>query len=185
MLNEWKPDTPYKLGHTIQFEGEKYQILMKHVSSREKTPRNSPDLYGIPDKFAANGGAWYESNALLGSDWDVERPGLAPGGYPRHQSDEATNPRGNNGHNTSPSVFSWTTAKEVASDIKHMHMFPKARETAPGEKGEGVTAPLLVGKAGHAVPDSIAGSVRESSANESLYGGEESSIMSGINLKHD
>ncbi|KAH9026587.1 hypothetical protein EDB85DRAFT_1970407, partial [Lactarius pseudohatsudake] len=181
MLNEWKPDTPYKLGHTIQFEGEKYQILMKHVSSREKTPRNSPDLYGIPDKFAAIE-PWYESNALTGSDWDVERRGLAPGGYPRHPSDEATNPRGSNAYDTSPSVFSWTTAKEVASDIKHMHIFPKARETTPGEKGEGATAPLLVGKAGHAVPDSIAGSVRESS--ESLYRGEESSVMSGINLKH-
>ncbi|KAH8986409.1 hypothetical protein EDB86DRAFT_2248789 [Lactarius hatsudake] len=179
MLNEWKPDTPYKLGHTIQFEGEKYQVLIKHVSSREKTPRNSPDLYGIPDKFFATE-PWYESNALTGSDWDVERRGLAPGGYPRHPSDEATNARGNNAHNTSPSVFSWTTAKEVASDIKHMHLFPKARETAPGEKGEGASAPLLVGKAGHAVPESITGSVRESS--ESLYEGGESSI---INLKHD
>ncbi|KAI9451183.1 hypothetical protein BJY52DRAFT_128863 [Lactarius psammicola] len=160
MLNVWRPDTPYKLGHTIQFEGEKYQILKKHVSSSEKTPRNSPDLYGIPDKFTLNG-AWYDSSALMGSDLDVERRGLAPGGYPRHQNDEATSARGNNTNNASPSIFSWTTAKEVASDIKHM--FPKARETAPGEKGDGVTAPLLGGKAGHAVSDSIAESMWEPS----------------------
>jgi hypothetical protein len=143
MLNEWQPDTPYKVGHTIQFEGEKYQILKKHVSSSEKTPRNSPDLYGIPDKFALSGAAWYESNALLGSDWDVERRGLAPGDYPRHQSDKAISARGND---TSHSIFSWTRAREVASDIKNM--FPRMRETAPGEKGDGIAAPLLVGKAG-------------------------------------
>ncbi|KAI9451172.1 hypothetical protein BJY52DRAFT_128717 [Lactarius psammicola] len=183
MLNEWQPDTPYKLGHTIQFEGEKYQILKKHVSSSEKTPRNSPDLYGTPDKFALCGGAWYDSSALLGSDLDVKRRGLAPGGYPRHQSDQVANTPGKNTNNTSPSVFSWTTARAVASNIKNI--FPKARETAPGGKGDSVTAPLLVakGKAGHAVPSTIPGSVREPS--ESLYGGEESSIMLGVNQKHD
>ena len=52
-----------------------------------------------------------------------------------------------------------------------------------GKKGDGVTAPLLIGKAEHPVPDTIAGSVREQS--ESLYGGEESNIMLGVNPKHD
>lgn len=175
MLNEWHPDTPYKLGHTIQFEGEKYQVLKKHVSSSEKTPQNSPDLYGTPDKFALCGAAWYDSNALLGSDWDVERRGLAPGGYPLHPSDEGTSARGTE---TSPSIFSWN---KVTSDIKHL--FPRTHESALEDKGNGAAAPLLVGKAGYAVPNSIAGSVREPS--ESLYGGEESSIMLGVHPKHD
>ncbi|KAI9438124.1 hypothetical protein H4582DRAFT_2076733 [Lactarius indigo] len=179
MLNEWQPDTPYKLGHTIQFEGEKYQILKKHVSSSEKTPRNSPDLYGIPDKFALCGAAWYDSSALMGSDLDVKRRGLAPGGYP-HQSDKTTSARGKNTNSTSP-VFSWTAAKTVASNIKNM--FPKARQSATEEKADNLTAPLLIGKAGHTVPESIARSARE--PGESLYGGEESSIMSGVGPKHD
>jgi len=179
MLNEWQPDTPYKLGHTIQFEGAKYQILKNHVSSSEKTPRNAPDLYGTPEKFSVCVEPWYESNALMGSDWDVERRGLDPGGYPRHQSDKATSARGNDTNDTSHSIFSWT--HEVASNIKHM--FPRERETALEEKGDGIAAPLLVGKAGHGVPDSIAGSVREPS--EPLYGGEESSIVLGVSLKHD
>lgn len=178
MLNEWQPDTPYKLGHTIQFEGEKYQILKKHVSSSEKTPRNSPNLYGIPEKFALCGGAWYDSSALMGSDWDVKRRGLSPGGY-SHQ--KTTSARGKDTKNTSPSGFSWNTARAVASNIKNI--FPKARESTAREKGDSVTAPLLVGKTGHAVPDSVAGSVWEQ--GESLYGGEESSVMMGVNPKHD
>ncbi|KAH9060293.1 hypothetical protein EDB87DRAFT_625101 [Lactarius vividus] len=181
MLNEWQPDTPYKLGHTIQFEGEKYQILKKHVSSSEKTPRNSPDLYGIPDKFALCGGAWYDSSALMGSDWDVKRRGLSPGGY-SHQKDKTTSARGNDTKNTTPSVFSWSAARAVASNIKNI--FPKARESTTREKkGDSVTAPLLVGKTRHTIPDSVAGSVWE--PGESLYGGEESSIMLGVNPRHD
>ena len=114
----------------------------------------------------------------MGSDWDVERRGLAPGGYPLHQSDKATSARENDANDTSPSIFSWTAAKEVASNIKNM--FPRVHETTPEQKGDGMTAPLLVGKAG---PHSIAGSVREPS--ESLYGGDESSIISGVTLKHE
>ncbi|KAH8986420.1 hypothetical protein EDB86DRAFT_2249511 [Lactarius hatsudake] len=177
MLNEWQPDTPYKLGHTIQFEGEKYQILKKHVSSSEKTPRNSPNLYGIPEKFALCGGAWYDSSALMGSDYDIKRRGLSPGG---HSHQKTTNAQGKDTNNTSPSGFSWNTARAV-SNIKNM--FPKKRESTAKEKGDSVTAPLLVHKTGHAVPDSVAGSVWE--LGESLYGGDESSVMLGVNPKGD
>ncbi|KAI0293642.1 hypothetical protein B0F90DRAFT_1821994 [Multifurca ochricompacta] len=212
MLNKWQPETLYKLGHTVQFEGEKYQVLKKHVSSvsinsclplrrmlclfkgrfnrvgqSDKTPLNCPELYGIPDKFALSGAAWYESNGLMGSDWDIKRRGLGPGGYPQHQSDTPTlipEPESGVNANASPSsVFSWAAAKKtVVSNIKHLLPGIREGETAARlGRDDGSARPLLVGAPGNVVPASSPGSVREPA--ESLYGGEGSSILLNVSQR--
>ncbi|KAI0266732.1 hypothetical protein BC834DRAFT_969257 [Gloeopeniophorella convolvens] len=68
----WAPGKHYKFGHTVEFGGEKYQVLKTHTSDDEAKPGSAPALYGKPDKFAQVGAGWYETDGLMGSDMEVE-----------------------------------------------------------------------------------------------------------------
>ncbi|KAI0265294.1 hypothetical protein BC834DRAFT_179646 [Gloeopeniophorella convolvens] len=124
MVGPWDQDRLYKLGKTLTFEGEKYQVLKRHVSTGGRTPPATPELYGLLDISAIfqESVGWHYHGIVDATVKIPARPASSRAAHRLTREDTISS--------ATSSTFSWTTVRSVVSNIERVrHSFrrPRAR----------------------------------------------------------